>query len=772
MTPRRPTPREVATWLARAALAGLGAAALFVAWPLPDDLLDRGRVAAVRFTDRDGRLLREVPSPVEERGVALPPGRPIPPWVERAFVAAEDRRFGRHPGVDPLALARAVRQNLRAARIVSGASTIPQQLARLLVPRERTLLGKAREALWALRLTAHLPREAVLREYLDRVSLGRDLRGVEAGAQAYFGRPAAALSVGQAALLAGLARAPATADPWRHADAAAVRQREVLRRMERAGWLDRAAAVEAAGAPLDLVPTERAFRAPHLVTWLDGELARRGLEASEVTTTLDPALQSDAEAIVRDHLSGDGRLGEAAVVVVDNPTGELLAYVGSSDFFDVERLGQNDGARTPRQPGSALKPFAYGLALASCWTPASILGDVEVHLSTPGGDWVPKNYDRRVHGPVRLRAALASSYNVPAVRLAESLGPDRVLGVLRSAGFESLTEGAERYGAGIVLGNGSVTLLELASAYRGLARGGVAGPLRDVRRILDASGREVPLPAPPPDRRFLPEDATALLTDILADEAARAPAFGLNHALRLPFPVAAKTGTSHAYVDNWTAGFTAEVTVAVWAGNFDGKPMRGVSGISGAGPIFARVMARAMRGRNPARLVDRTRFVHERVCALSGGRVGPACPSALDELFLPGTAPKEECQMHRWRGRAVLDVGPEFQAWARAEGLHDEPGDGGASGAGAGFLLPRTGDEYLVEAGIPAGAQQVPVRVRPPPGARAVEVRSDDGTVLRLGPPFAGRLTPRPGRHRVELWLPGGSSPIGSADYVVHGAGP
>jgi penicillin-binding protein 1C len=762
--------RRAVRGMAVAGAAAIAAAALFVALPIPAELLSRRRIAAVRFHDREGGLLREVPSPLDDRGVPLPADAPIPPRVRAAFLAAEDRRYGHHPGIDPLALGRALVQNVRARRVVSGASTIPQQLARLLVPRPRTLLGKAREALWALRLRAHLGSEELLREYLDRVALGHDLRGVEAAAAAYFGRPATSLTLGQAALIAGMARAPASADPWSAPEVARARQRTVLRRMVRAGWLDPAEAREAASAPLDLVRPDRTFRAPHFVTWLNRELGRSGREAGEVFTSIDPSLQADVQEIVRDQVLNDPRLGQAAALVLDNRTGEILAYVGSADFLDEGRLGQNDGVQTPRQPGSALKPFAYGLALASGWTPASILSDVETHLATPTGDWVPHNYDRRVHGPVRLRVALASSYNVPAVRLAEALGVGRVLDVLQAAGFGSLAESAEHYGAGLVLGNGSVTLLELANAYRGLALGGRRVPPVAALRILDGAGREV-APAPPEVvRTFLPSPAVQLLTDILSDDGARAPAFGLEHALRFPFPVAAKTGTSHAFVDNWTAGFSSDVTVAVWVGNFDGRPMQGVSGISGAGPIFARVMSRAMRGRHPQPLVDRSRFEHRAVCALSGRLAGRACPSAVEEYFLPGTAPREPCTMHRWEGRPVLDVGPEFQLWARAEGLHDEPGAEGEAGGAPLLLMPREGDQYLLEAGIPEGAQTIPVRARPPPGERLVEIRNDDGTRLRLGPPFAGRIAPRAGRHVLELWLPGGSAPLARVAYTVVGA--
>jgi len=745
------------------ALAG---AASFVLAPLPPGLLDRRPVAAVRFTDRDGRLLREVASRADGRSVPLPAGEPIPPLVRAAFVAAEDGRFDRHPGVDPLAVLRATSQLARRGRVVSGASTLTMQLARTLVPHERTFPGKLGEALWALRLEAHLDKEAILRAYLDRVPLGRDLYGVEAASAAYFDRPARTLSAGQAALLAGLARSPAATDPWRRPEVARARRLAVLARMEVRGLLDPAAAAAAREAPLDLVPAARAFRAPHLVDALTARLSALGLDgAAEVRTTLDPALQADVEAILAAELAGDPRLGNAAALVVDNRTGEVLAYAGSGDYLDEGRLGQNDGVRAARQPGSALKPFAYGLALARGLTPATLLADVDLRLSTPTGEWVPRNYDRREHGPVRLRAALQNSYNVAAVRVADLLGPAAVLDTLRAAGFASLDAGADRYGAGVVLGNGDVTLRELARAYRGLARGGVLGALSEVREARDGAGRPLEVLREDARGRFLPAGAVALLTDILADEAARAPAFGLHNALRLPFPVAAKTGTSRAYVDNWTAGFTAERTVAIWVGRFDGRPMEGVSGISGAGPIFRRVMLRAMRGLEAAPLVDRTRFEHAQVCALSGALAGPGCPAALDEVFLPGSAPHARCAMHG-AGRG-LTLGPEYGGWARAEGLavREVP----AAGGPLRLLTPSDGDEFLVDAGYPAGAQTVPVRVVAPAGTSRLELRVD-GRTVPLTPPFQERLALEAGRHALEVWREGGVAPEASARFTVYGA--
>ena len=758
----------------------LVAALIFVAAPVSESLFMDGPRAAIRFTDRRGGLLTERRTGAAERRAVLSHG-PIPPQVRAAFLAAEDSRFGTHPGVDPLAVARAAWANVRAHRVVSGASTITQQLARLLVPRRRSIFGKVREALWAVRLTLHEPRERILREYLNRVPLGVNVAGVEAAAEAYFARPAERLSLGQAALLAGTVRAPARFDPWRHPEAARHRMDDVLSRMAAGGEFDRAAIEAARSTPLDLVEPPSAFSAPHLIA----ALAARFPNAAVVETTLDPELQADVEVIAQSELRAlaERDVTQAAVLVVDNATGDVLAYTGSADFFDERHAGQNDGVRAHRQPGSALKPFVYGLALSDGLTPATILPDLPQHFATPTGDYSPQNYDRRVHGPVRLRAALANSYNVPAVGVVERLGVGRALGVLRDAGFESLAAPADDYGLGVVLGNGDVTLRELTRAYRGLANGGVVGPLIEVRRAWDLRRKALEIPPEMETRRFLPADTVMLLTDLLSDEAARTPAFGIDNALRLPFPTAVQTGTSRAWVDNWTVGFTHERTVGVWVGNFSGAPMQRVSGITGAGPIFQRVMRRAMRGIAPAPLVDRARLAHARICPLSGQLATGLCPGALDEVFLPGTTPQDTCTMHRRVGdRFVLAMNAEYEPWAAREGLRvlparefaqtptpqlstttTRPGSDGPK-----LLSPVDGDEYALDPGIPERDQTIPLRVMTSSRAGALDVRIDGVSRLALTLPYRTRIAAEVGAHRLEVWEPGAGEPLAIARYTVR----
>lgn len=770
--------------------------AAFIAAPIPPGLTDYRPVASVRVLDRNGGLLRELKSSADGRSTPLKSAQ-IPAAVRDAFLAAEDHRFFSHLGVSPTALLRAAWQDLRAGKIVAGGSTISMQLARTLVPRERTLLGKAKEALWALRLEAHLSKEELLTQYLNRVPFGNNTFGLEAAAQLYFARRTEHLSLGQAAALAALPRGPSAYNPYRRLDKLEQRRQWVLRRLRNTGLAPAAAVEEARVGTLDLSAFEGTFRAPHFVEYVASHLAAWGLgDATVVQTSLDPRLQPKVEELIREELArlAERRVGSAAAVVLDNETGEVLAYQGSTDFFDEQIGGQNDGIQMHRQPGSALKPFVYAQAFASGFTPATVIADLEAHFAAQKGSWSPKNYDRKTHGPVRAREALANSYNVPAVKVAEAVGVPALLEQLRRAGFESLTATAEHYGLGLVLGNGEVSLWEAARAYRGLAARGVVRPLKPVLRAWRADGTELEVKTDFKPRRFAKSQAVALVTHVLQDNAARARAFGLDNALRLPFPTAAKTGTSKGYSDNWTVGFTQERTVAVWAGNFDGTPMVRVSGITGAGPIFRRVMTQAMDGMRPAPLVDERGLTTARICPLSGQLAGPHCPAQMDEHFLAGTEPAHGCQMHdassaqlppelakrclqleAGQGRLV-DLGVDYYDWAQAQGLAEEPwlaaacrsGSGLEAGAEPKILFPVNGDEFLLLSDLPLRDQAIPVRVRATPGLGRLELWLDGQLAQRLTPPFTTRIAAVRGQHTLCVRQPGEAGALGEVKFQVR----
>jgi len=738
------------------AIAGLLLwAGIWIALPLPRTLTSPPRVASLTLQDRNGLVLRSTRAGDGSLHRWLRLGE-IDPDLLEAFVAGEDHRFYEHHGVDPRAVGRALKDNLRARRVRSGASTITMQLARLLQPGAgRTWHGKVIQTFWALRLEAHLSKQQILEQYLNRVPLGQGTVGVDAAAALYFNATAARLSLGQAALLAGLASGPSTDNPFVAPDRARTRRALVLGRIGRYGYANADALDRASREPLVVPRAAPPFLAPHftsrMLQWLDTTA-----NGGTWRTSLDLPLQTALEAEVRHTVTSlsDRGVREAALVVLDNATGELLAWVGSPDFW-ADSAGQVDMVVSPRQPGSALKPFLYGLAFDRGYTPASVLPDVPRAYPTSTGPYQPRNYDRRFHGPVRAREALASSYNVPAVELADRVGAASLLRVLHGAGFGSLTRSAQYYGLGLALGNGDVTLLELANGYRGLAAGGV---WHDVEWRIVGPGSGQPAAE---DRRFVSAGSAALVLDVLADPIARIPGFGVETPFDFPFPAAVKTGTSHHFTDNWAVGVTGGFTVAVWVGNFDGQPMQGVSGVTGAGPLLHRAMLVAGR-RYPAGVLPSPSdagATRVRICALSGLRATAGC-SDLAEWFLPGTAPTRDCDWHR-DGTVLWP--PEYVEWAEQNGkaAAGEAAVGktaadrtAVGGGGAQFQIvsPRSGDRYEIPPGVDARYATIALRASAMPGDGAIRWFIDGRRV------FESRWALRPGTHVVRAVTASGAN--------------
>jgi penicillin-binding protein 1C len=684
MSPRR-SRLFLAAALGLALIAGL---AVWVAVPLPAALASPGPVPRLVLLDRHGLALRATRSDEGSRGGWTPLAE-LDPRILQAFLAVEDRRFYSHHGVDPRALARALRDDLRARGPVSGGSTITMQLVRLLRGTPRTLTGKLSQMLWALRLDAHLDKQTILEQYLNRVPLGQGSIGVTAAAELYFGADPRSVSLGQAALLASLAHAPSRDNPLAAPQRARARRAAALTRMQALGYARDEDVARARVEPVLRHDAGSPFLAPHFTTRVLQWAERDGGGAApsgEWRTTLDLGLQTALEAEVHHTVDvlRDKGVAHAAVVVLDNPSGQILAWVGSPDFF-ADTSGQVDMVVSPRQPGSALKPFLYGLAFDRGVTPATVLPDLPRTYQTTLGPYRPRNYDRQFHGPVRARDALGSSYNVPAVELAERLSVSSLLNTLHDAGFASLDHSAEYYGLGLSLGNGDVTLLELANGYRALADGGVWRPVRwkteDEATAGEATGGE---------RRVMSRQAAALVLDILSDPVARIPSFGTETVLDFPFPAAAKTGTSRHFTDNWSVVTTAGFTVAVWVGNF--------SGITGAGPLLHRAALLVAQRYPPGVLPSpaQSGAVPVRICRLSGLLAGPDCPP-MTEWFVPGTGPTRPCDWHR-DGRVELPA--EYAEWAGTQSASP------VSAAVASteperfrILSPQDGDRYTIPVG-------------------------------------------------------------------------
>jgi penicillin-binding protein 1C len=620
-------------WLAFAGLAGVLAGLYLVPWffPLPDTL-GTAAPSGVLFVDRedrpvrrllDGELRADEPATYDE----------FPESLVLATLAAEDSRYFSHGGIDFLGVLRAVRDALLHREFVSGASTITQQTIKLYAPpRRRDFRTKIIEAFTARHLEMTSDKETILTAYLNHLPYGNQFTGARAAARGYFGKPLGDLSLAESALLAGLPNKPTKLNPWKNLDGARQRQLWILGRMREEGYIDEvrfaAALIE---EPRLIAGHERSFHAPHFTELL---LKREGpaIEAAKasgsvVRTTLDLRLQHTVENIVSAelarlaHQAGEENDLQAAVVVIENQSGEIVALSGSRSFF-ASADGQVNGAWRPRSAGSTLKPFTYALALQRDTTAATILADTPIEYVTSTGTYQPVNFSRRFMGPVSVRHALANSLNVPAVKLLDEIGgPTRLHDCLvKDLRFTSLDPAATEYGLGLTLGNAEVRLLELTNGYATLARLGEWKPVRFLRGLDPVASPTEQGQADADTRRVFDADAAWLIGDILSDERARALAFGLNSPLNLPFRVAAKTGTSTDFRDSWTIGYTPDFTVGVWVGRFDNRPLNRVSGAMGAAPIFHQVMVRLHRDQaarwfeTPA---DATEFVVDR---LSGKR--------------------------------------------------------------------------------------------------------------------------------------------------------
>ncbi|MDD5623602.1 MAG: penicillin-binding protein 1C [Candidatus Peribacteraceae bacterium] len=608
-------------------------------WPVPEELVHPPAKDAVRILDREGTLLYEarLPGYGSQRWIAL---EQMPPAFLSSVIAIEDRGFLTHPGISAKGITRALIQNLSAGRIVSGGSTITQQLVRSrLQPKKRNFLYKVREAILALKIERALSKEQILESYLNTAYFGHQAYGIAAAAKTYFEKSPQELSSAECAFLAGLLQSPSALDPFEHYTKAKERQQRVLDALEETEGLPDSAIEEARMEPISLASGAVDIRAPHFVMWLLQNRPEAFTHTREVRTTLDLALQQEIERIVALRLKdlAEKNVTSAAVVVLDAHTGDILAMVGSADYFDVEHDGAVNVALASRQPGSALKPFTYALALARGDTAATTIADVETQFFTEEGNpYVPRNYDYGYHGLVRYREALANSYNIAAVKVLERVGVARLLGFLRSAGITTLTESPEHYGLALTLGDGEVKLLELLQAYGIFPRGGKTMTPRPLLSDPAAEGKQI-----------LDPKVAWLVTDILSDATARLPEFGETNALTFDFPAAAKTGTTRNSRDNWTLGYTPDVLVGVWVGNADNSPMRDTSGVTGAGPIFHDAMLAATRNNPPKKFVRPAGITDRTICRLSGKLPTPLCPHTMEEKFAAGTEPTEQDDLFR-----------------------------------------------------------------------------------------------------------------------------
>jgi penicillin-binding protein 1C len=793
-------------------LTGLAAAGYaWVAADLPslETLPEHLNSPSVRITDRFGRLLYEV-LPEEGGRHAVVPLEWMPIVLRQATIATEDSGFYRNPGFDPAGMLRALWIDLAASlqqgrlETPAGGSTITQQVARnlLLSPEERgqrSLRRKLRELLLAWRLTRQLSKDEILALYLNQTYYGGLAYGVEAAAQTFFGKPASELDLAEAALLAGLPQAPSHYNPFTNPEPAQARQGVVLGLMQRAGFIDADQRALAEREQLIFASTPYPMRAPHFVmtvrSQLDAlftaaEIAQAG--GLIVRTTLDLDWQGHAERAVLRQLdrlqtSDDGlghNVNSAALVALDPHDGQILALVGSPDYFDAANAGAINMALAPRQPGSALKPILYAAALdpmqgGAPWTAATMLLDVSTAFQTQDGKaYTPANYDLREHGPVLVREALASSLNIPAVITLDHVGLDRLFELTASLGITTLDD-PQSYDLSLALGGGAVRLIELTAAYAAFANGGDRVEPYSIIEVTDLQGETLYRASPASLRRVLDERLTWLISDILSDDAARRIGFGANSVLRLDRPAAVKTGTTSNFHDNWTVGYTPDLVVGVWAGNPDYQPMREVSGLTGAAPIWHQFMRAVLTGRPPSEFTQPEGFVRVEICALSGLLPTAECPYRRWEWFIEGTRPTQpdtfyrralidaatggladaDTPPERVQEQVLLDLPPQARPWARAQGLtllSDLQAVAGEAGLAAPLRLvsPAQGSAFVLSPDFEADAQRARLEAVGESGLRQVTLWLDGEMLAAFDQaPYQFWWPLAPGEH--QAWAEG-----------------
>lgn len=676
--------------------------------PVPPGLT-KSPPESVEFVDRTGRPLRRV---LQDQRVyrARCSLSDVSPNLVAATLSAEDKRFRRHTGIDPLATGRALLQAVRDGQIRSGASTITQQLVKLSCPDTgRSPWSKLTEVWGALSLERHWPKDRILEEYLNRLNYGDLQVGVTAASIDYFEKPPSDLSAAEAAFLAAIPQAPSRLEPFTHFAAVKARQRWVLQRMHANGFLDDAAFARALAEPLRLREHSREFEAPFFVDLL---LERRGTlppEGGVVRTSVDLGFNQWIDQVIARQLQTleDKNVTAAAAVVIENATGQVLALCGSGNYFEPG-TGQINGAWSARSAGSALKPFTYVRALERGAFPGTVVADVPTDFPTETGLYHPNNYNHRFYGPVTLRFALANSLNVAAIKVLEREGgPETLYNTLRDAGITTLEHPAAYYGLGLTIGNGEVRLLELTNAFASLARLGVYKPFR----LLTPTAPGMPT-TPATEgagtHRIFDERAAYLLADMLSDNHARAGTFGLNSYLAFDFPVACKTGTSSNYRDNWTFGFTPEFTVGVWVGNPDNSPMRGITGVTGAAPIFHEIMMKLRDHYGCTWYSEPSGIEHCYIDPLTGHRVSADQLRAVQETY---TFPPEPCRPEDYDAAGRVRLPEEYRNWVESD--QNTLGDllaGNMQARHLRILEPGGGAHYYFDRDLPAKDQRLALR--------------------------------------------------------------
>lgn len=622
----------------------------------------------------------------------------LPKYVVDATVASEDTTFWTNPGIDIKAIIRSFIINVKALRIVSGASTITQQLARISIispnqPSKRTFIRKIREILIALRLNVAYSKKDIITKYLNEVYYGNLAYGIQAAANTYFGKDVSQLSLAESAFLTGLISSPEVKNPYSDLTSAKTAQAKVLELMVKNKFISEIQAKEAKNEEINLDKSLIDIKAPHFVHYIQDKLTEMNLKTKEginVYTSLDYYSYTLSERIAKlwiARLRNEHDLTNASLVLLDNNTGEILVMLGGIDYFDINNDGQVNLATSLRQPGSALKPITYATAFMQGYTPATLIYDIKkVYKTKKGEGFTPNNYDGRFHGLVLVREALGSSLNLPAVEMLNRIGIEDFLNTAKNLGITTLNQ-EDRYDLSLTLGGGEVKLLDLTNVYASFARGGIYKESYAIEKIISDSGKTLYQHKNKEGTPALGKNSKQiayLISNILSDPKARLINFNEKNPLVLSHPAAVKTGTTTDWHDNWTVGYTPDYTVGVWVGNNDNHPMKDITGIVGAAPIWNQFFEEFLKGKPVNQFMRPDNIKEVEICKITGQLSDSLCPEKMTEVFLKGTEPKEPSKMFKvlkidirnnllasdkcpsefTKNKIFIDYPPEVYSWA------------------------------------------------------------------------------------------------------------
>ena len=576
----------------------------------------------------------------------------LPQNLIDAVISAEDKNFFSHKGIDYKAILRAFISNLLNRKIVSGGSTITQQLSKSLIHRERNYINKFYEALDSIRLEKNMTKEEILTEYLNRIFFGNNCYGIGAAAELYFKKEVKDLNISESAILASIIKSGTKFNPYKYNEKLNTRKIYVLCQMKKNNFITEEDYNNSINENITIYTNreKNTLKAPHFVMYIKDSIGKlKYSNLIEVKTTLDYKLQKEASLVISNASQSlhSFNVRNISCVILNAKTGEILSMIGSMDYFDKETDGSVNGAIALRQPGSALKPFLYAYLFDKGESPASVIGDIKTYISSPGGDYIPENFDRKYRGPVTIRDALANSLNIPAVRWLSKYSLKDFQNILLKSGLNSIDKNPDYYGYSLVLGSAEVRLIDLASAYTIFPNSGIFINHYSTISLKKENGETFYIPKKSSNyKKVISEESAYLINKILSDRNARQGSFRSYRGLVYPFSVAIKTGTSKGSRDAWAVGYTKDYIVGLWLGDFKGSEMINITGGNGAVPILYDLFFILNKSQKETEWNKPSDIVEREICLISGKLRGEFCKETRLEEFSISNVVKDECDVH------------------------------------------------------------------------------------------------------------------------------